>query len=193
MKIFSNSRPFSCFFRCIAATATLSSALAAHAFDESPGPSVYAEGGWGEKNVSAAAIGVNLPFLEPRPLWGTQFSAYADLFLSGWHVASEVGDRRRNYVQIGAIATGRFRFDEGRSPWFAEVGIGATLLNHVFHAGDRNFSTAFQFTEVLGVGRNFGARGEHEVSLRLQHVSNGAIKQPNPGQNFARLRYAYRY
>lgn len=186
------SHSFSCFFRCAAAAAALGFAAAAHAFDE-PARSFYAETGWGDKSTAAAGVGVNLPFLSPRPLAGTQFSAYADVFLSGWHVTSPTNDRRRNYVQIGAIATGRFRFDEGRSPWFAELGIGATVMNHVFHAGGRDFSTTFQFTEVVGLGRNFGARGEHELSLRLQHFSNADIKKPNPGMNFARLRYAYRF
>ena len=40
---------------------------------------------------------------------------------------------------------------------------------------------------------SFGARGEHEVSLRLQHFSNAGIKHPNPGETFVRLRYVRRF
>jgi lipid A 3-O-deacylase len=31
------------------------------------------------------------------------------------------------------------------------------------------------------------------VSVRVQHVSNASIKKPNPGANFVRLRYLYRF
>jgi lipid A 3-O-deacylase len=72
-----------------------------------------------------------------------------------------------------------------------EGGLGGTVKNHVNRTADEPFSTAFQFTEVVGVGRSFGAHGEHEVSVRLQHVSNASIKKPNPGANFVRLRYLY--
>ena len=82
---------------------------------------------------------------------------------------------------------------EGQSPWFAEAGIGGTLMDSLYRTTSREFSTAFQFTEQIGVGRNFGERGEHELSVRLQHVSNGGIKEPNPGENFWRVRYLYRF
>jgi Lipid A 3-O-deacylase (PagL) len=41
--------------------------------------------------------------------------------------------------------------------------------------------------------RGFGADGEHELALRLQHFSNGGIRRPNPGETFLQLRYAWRY
>ena len=45
----------------------------------------------------------------------------------------------------------------------------------------------------MGGGRNFGARQEHELVLRVEHFSNAGIKHPNPGENFAQLRYTYRF
>jgi lipid A 3-O-deacylase len=87
----------------------------------------------------------------------------------------------------------RYRFGDGGSPWFAEGGVGATLMDRIYRTPDRSFSTAFQFTEVLGIGRSFGEKGAHEVSLRVQHFSNAGIKKPNPGETFLRLRYAYRF
>ena len=58
---------------------------------------------------------------------------------------------------------------------------------------DRGFSTRFNFVSQLGVGRSFGNDGRHELSVRVQHHSNGGIRSPNPGEDFVQLRYAYRY
>jgi lipid A 3-O-deacylase len=46
---------------------------------------------------------------------------------------------------------------------------------------------------VIGMGRSFGGHGKNEISLRLQHFSNGGIKKPNPGENFVRVRYTRRF
>jgi lipid A 3-O-deacylase len=168
---------------------------AAHAFgDDTRG--FYIDGGHarhGEKgDTNSVSVGMTVPwsFNERRP--GSPFSSYLDFYISNWH-ARPLDDGPRNFVQIGAIYTLRYRFGDGASPWFAEGGVGATLMDHVYRTPDRSFSTAFQFTEVLGIGRSFGDNGAHEVSLRVQHVSNGGIKKPNPGETFLRLRYTYHF
>ena len=46
---------------------------------------------------------------------------------------------------------------------------------------DREMSTAFQFGEFIGGAIRFGAKGDYELGVRLQHVSNGGIKHPNDG------------
>jgi lipid A 3-O-deacylase len=119
-------------------------------------------------------------------------TGYWDVFISNWH-APALDDGPRNYAQIGALYTWRYRFGAGSSPWFAEGGIGGSVMDHVYKTPDRSFSTAFQFTEVLGVGRSFGENGAHELSLRVQHFSNAGIKKPNPGETFLRLRYTYHF
>jgi lipid A 3-O-deacylase len=50
--------------------------------------------------------------------------------------------------------------------------------------GRREFSTRFQFGEFIGAGVLFGPRRELGVGVRLQHVSNGGIRNPNPGLTF---------
>ena len=172
----------------------LSLGLAAHAFEDRD-VGVYAEGGHaphGGGGTDVLALGVMLPWTPRQPVRGGALSFYADLYASQWR-APAAGGGRRSYAQLGAIATWRYRFDEGRSPWFAEAGVGASVLDGHYETSTRRFSTRFQFTEVLGVGRSFGARGAHEVSLRLQHFSNAGIRKPNPGENFVRLRYAFRF
>lgn len=161
--------------------------------DASPG--MYLEGGssfHGGTDADAWTIGAVLPWSWHAGASEDVTSFAWDLFASRWR-APEAIDGRRNYAQIGVIATWRYRFDRGVSSWFAEGGLGGTVMNHVYRTADEPFSTAFQFTEVVGIGRRFGARGEHELSLRAQHVSNAGIKKPNPGANFMRLRYLYRF
>ncbi|RZI77250.1 MAG: acyloxyacyl hydrolase [Variovorax sp.] len=157
---------------------------------------VYVEGGRtleGGSPANAAAVGFTFPFDSGHDLWGGSVTSYGDVFVSQWRARNAGGDGRRTYTQIGAIATWRYRFDGGASPWFADAGIGVSLMDKLYATPERVFSTRFQFTEVLGIGRNFGPTGAHEVSLRLQHFSNAGIKKPNPGENFVRLRYAYHF
>lgn len=158
-------------------------------------PGMYVEGGralYDRGRTDAWAVGIVVPWSwsDLGPANGLSFAW--DLFASHWRAPSlKSGDR--DYVQFGGIATLRYRFDGGDSPWFAEAGLGGTVMNHLYRTPEREFSTTFQFTEVLGLGRSFGTRGEHELSVRLQHFSNASIKDPNPGANFARLRYLYRF
>jgi len=168
----------------------------AHAFQDDT-RSVYIEAGHaphGGSGTNSLELGLTLPWVPP---WQSSnngpLTTYWDLYVSDWDATRPNGDGRRSYAQVGAIATWRYRFGEGSSPWFAEAGIGGTVLNHLYHTHQRDFSTAFQFTEVLGVGRSFGMNGQHEVSLRFQHFSNADISKPNPGENFFRVRYAYHF
>ena len=157
-------------------------------------PALYLEGGpnlHGGADTQSVAIGLMLPWA-PNPSWqGGARSFYWDLFASQWRAPYE--GARRSVSQVGVIATWRYRFDGGASPWFVEGGIGASVMDRLYRADARSFSTTFQFTEVIGAGYSFGAQGQHELSLRLQHFSNAGIRTPNPGENFVRLRYAYRF
>jgi lipid A 3-O-deacylase len=168
---------------------------AAHAFEDGA-RGIYIEGGrapHGEMgSTNSATMGFTLPWSTRQPVQEGALTSYWDLFLSNWH-APALGNGRRDYAQIGALYTWRYRFDHGNSPWFAEGGVGGSVMDHAYKTPDRSFSTAFQFTEAIGVGRSFGERGENEISLRLQHFSNGGIKKPNPGENFIRLRYTRRF
>ena len=50
-------------------------------------------------------------------------------------------------------------------------------------------STAFQFSDTLGAGVQFGNRARSTVGVRFQHLSNASIKRPNPGINFTQVYY----
>ncbi|KAF1068566.1 acyloxyacyl hydrolase [Variovorax sp.] len=166
-----------------------------HAFEDSQ-RGFYVEGGRAPHgqmgSTNAFTVGMTLPWSPRQPVQEGALTTYWDVFLSDWQ-APALDDGRHDYVQIGAIYTWRWRFAHGGSPWYVEGGVGGSVMDHVYRTPDRSFSTAFQFTEVLGVGRSFGDHGEHDLSLRVQHFSNGGIKKPNPGENFVRVRYTYHF
>jgi hypothetical protein len=72
----------------------------------------------------------------------------------------------------------------GAARLFLEAGIGAHLLSDTRINTERVFSTAFQFGEIGVVGLSFGERNRYEVGGLVQHVSNGAIKEPNNGLTY---------
>lgn len=168
----------------------------AHAFqDRSTG--MYVEGGgtaFGDGNASTYALGagVLLPWSPSASFSSGAQSLYWDLFLGNWSAPGENGGRS-NFAQVGAILNWRYRFAGGNSPWFTEVGAGGSLMDRTFHTQGREFSTNFQFTEILGVGVSLGEHGQHELGVRIQHFSNADIKKPNPGETFVRARYTYRF
>ena len=70
---------------------------------------------------------------------------------------------------------------------FVEAAVGAHLLSKT-HIDNRDMSTAFQFGEQVALGVRVPGRVPLAISLRGEHVSNGGIKEPNPGVTFLGLR-----
>jgi hypothetical protein len=77
-------------------------------------------------------------------------------------------------------------------PYF-EASIGVHLLSHTRINEGRQFSTAFQFGEFLGAGVAFGKAHQYDLGLRVQHVSNGGIRNPNDGLTYGSLVFQYRF
>lgn len=123
--------------------------------------------------------------------WGGQLGYSTEAQLGHWRVDGAGG--RESYTQLAVLPLLRNHFDGGRSPWFVEGGIGLTLTDNVYRSRDKQFSTAVNFLDVLGLGYRFGAAREHELGLRLAHISNANIKKPNPGTDTILVRYAYRF
>lgn len=96
-------------------------------------------------------------------------------------------------TQFGVTPVLRLHPSSWGGRWFLEAGIGANVLLPVYRSGDKRFSSTFNFGDHLALGRRFGRKGEHELSVRLQHFSNAGIKRPNPGEDFVQLRYALRF
>ena len=156
---------------------------------------VYGQAGGGfhsERNTNDVTVGFMVPLLQERDWWNGKLSAHWDASLSEWR-APAIGGGKSAYTQLGLIPTIRYRIDGGHSAWFIDAGLGLSLLDHVYATPDRTFSTRLNFSEVLAVGRNFGAQGQYEGTLTLQHFSNGGIKEPNPGESFIQFRFAVRF
>lgn len=151
-------------------------------------PSVYLQGSRAGSATDALTLGATLPWPAwRRPLWGGELRGHWDVYLSRW---SFNGPGYDSLTLAGITPTLRLYPHAGRSAWFWEAGIGATLADRRYRAGTREFSTRFNFASHLGLGIHLGDQGRHELQLRVQHVSNAGIKHPNPGANFVQLRYA---
>ena len=176
-------------FVCAAAT---SAPASAQRVGPQHRPSVYLQAAAAEHSSYAATFGITLPWRDwQTSLWGAQVRGYWDLSLSQWASDGAAGHRHTTVVEV----TPSFRLvpDAGRSALFLDAGIGATWSSRRYIAQDKAFSTSFNFATHLGVGYAFGDQRQHELQLRLQHVSNGGIKKPNPGENFVQLRYALHF
>ncbi|MBS0508762.1 MAG: acyloxyacyl hydrolase [Proteobacteria bacterium] len=188
-------RPLPCAPRTAAPAAfvLLLATSAAPAQDLSHAPSIYLQGNLAGQNTRAVTVGATLPWPAWRmPLWGGELRGHWDFYASRW--SFDGGGGRRSSLLLGVTPTLRLRPRQGAAAWFWEAGIGASLSNHRYRPlGHEEFSTRFNFASHLGLGLNLGARRQHELLLRLQHVSNAGIKQPNPGLNFLQLRYAWHF
>ena len=147
--------------------------------------------GAAEANVSK--LGVIAGWTQPAPLWqGAQWRLRLrhELELAAWRVP-----KARDLLELGYSPVLRLErpLRGGQALLFVEGSIGARLLSHTRVAPERSLSTAFQFSDMLGVGVQWGAQGRSTLGLRYQHVSNLGIKRPNPGLDFGQLYYTHRF
>lgn len=125
----------------------------------------------------------------PWDALGTRWSTYVEASASRWQSRGGQPSETGVLTQIAFIPVLRYRFDESRSPWFAEGGIGATVTSSIYRGRDSQFSTSFNFGDHVGLGYSFGGGWKNEIALRAEHFSNAGIKRPNPGKSFIELRY----
>jgi len=151
--------------------------------------SLYLQAGVAEYSAHSATIGVTLP-------WNWSYALGSGAVTGQWDVSlGHVSARPQNHDRRGLTALGgginlRWRGRQGTSPWFVEAGTGVVLHSRHYASADKYFSTRYNFASHLGIGRNFGPQGRHALGLRVQHVSNAGVKNPNPGDNFLLVRYS---
>lgn len=170
----------------------LTTALACTAQAQDWRPSMVfgqAGGGASDSNVAAASVGALWPWAWRASALGGEFGALTELYGSYWH-ARDFGGGHKGLVQLGLVPLLRYRLDEGRSPWFVEGGIGISVTSRRYVTPDKAFSTNWNFSDNLAVGRSLGPDRKSELSLRWQHISNAGIRKPNPGEDFVFVRYA---
>ena len=151
----------------------------------------FIEGGLARQGGYSVTAGVVWPWSWRREFGSTEATGLTEAFVSNW--SGRGATERRGFTQVGLLPLVRLRLDGGRSPWFIEGGIGLTVMDRLYRTQNKEFSTKFNFIDVAGVGRSFGADRRRELSLRISHISNAGIKEPNPGENFLQLRYAVKF
>jgi lipid A 3-O-deacylase len=162
---------------------------------DEPGPlrkpdAVFGQAGIGD-HVKSVAIGSLWDWDWQRPYRAGLLTGYTEVALGQWHVSH--GGDDHSATQFGITPVLRL-FPEGTATgWFLEGGIGANAISPRYENGSRRFSTVLNFGDHVGVGRRFGAQGEHEIVLRVEHFSNCGTDDPNPGENFVQLRYVKRF
>jgi len=164
---------------------------AAHAQGWTPS-SFFVQAGGGEDRVRAASAGLRWDWDWRSSLLGAEVTGTTEVFVSNWR-ARDLAGGRENFIQLGVVPMFRFRPGAGQSPWFFEAGIGLSVTDERFVTANKTFSTRWNFSDNFAFGRNFGDKGQHELSLRWQHTSNGGVKKPNPGLDLLLVRYATRF
>lgn len=176
--------------RLLAAAALAAACTGAFALDLRPdGASL--QGSWGTNSARMAGAGLHWDWDWERPWRQVTLAARTELLANYWR-ADDFGGGSRDWLQLVLLPTLRFEFAPERA-WYAELGVGASWLSSQYRTPQRRLGTQWNFYDVVGVGRSFGAQREHEVGLRWIHVSNLGIREPNPGLDFLQLRYARRF
>ncbi len=159
--------------RIFAAAAFSLSATAAHAID-----SLSVELGNGTRGVDLWRVGAQ--WHQPlRWLPAERWSFYWDASLGEWQ--SESG----SVTDFGITPTFQYAVERGL---YLDGGIGLHWLSDTKISPLLELSTRFQFGDHLGIGWRFK---RYDWSIRLQHLSNAGIENPNPGVNFLQLRLRY--
>ena len=175
----------------VAVVLAVASAMAAAQEAPAEQRRVFVSGARAASDVGLVSFGVQWPWEWRRAFLGGALSGHWDAHVAHWRVpaGAAAASEQRHWTQLALVPTLRLRFDGGRSAWFMEGGIGVSVLDGHYATRHKAFSTRFNFTDHQGIGFNFGARRQHEVTLIVRHVSNGGIRKPNPGEDFVQLRY----
>jgi lipid A 3-O-deacylase len=123
---------------------------------------------------------------------GTHIGGYWDATLMQWrgNRYQNVPDSTQNITGLGITPVFRFQNDSLKGA-YAEAAVGAHMLSDLYDNNGRKLSTRFEFGDHLAVGYVFS--NKLDLGLKIQHFSNGGIKHPNNGVNFAVIRASYSF
>lgn len=173
----------------VAAAAILSFAASAARADTF---GVQLAAGLGQHKVNKADLGLVWdPGINWWEIGGWHFSLVGEAHVAYWHVGE--GNSRNDIVEVGLSPMLRFIKSSGAVRPFIEAGAGLRGLSHARLNDTYTLGTGFQFAETAGIGAQFGSRQQYQAGFRFQHVSNGGIKEPNPGINFSQLYLQYNF
>ena len=121
---------------------------------------------------------------------GSHIGGYWDLSLAQWRGTQyqNIEGQTQNITSIGLTPVLRFQQDNKKG-FYAEAGIGIHLLSELYDNDNNHLSTRFQFGDEVGVGYVFN--NKLDIGIKLQHFSNGGVKEPNDGIDFTSIRVRY--
>lgn len=149
---------------------------------------VFVQAGAGQQ-VNSGAVGVSWDWDWHHDASVGRITGSTELLAGEWRAH----DPGHSFTQVGVTPVLRLYPNAWGSGWFVEGAIGANAITQHYENRGKHFSTVFNFGDHLGVGRRFGTSMQHEVTLRVEHFSNGGISHPNPGENFVQVRYTRRF
>ncbi|OLL33493.1 acyloxyacyl hydrolase [Burkholderia sp. SRS-W-2-2016] len=153
---------------------------------------VQVAGGVGDRHVRKLDLGaVWDPHLTWWQIGDWHFALLGEAHVAWWH--TDEGNVHGDIGEVGVTPVIRFIKSSGLVRPFVEVGAGVRLLTSPRISSDFTLGTAFQFADMAGVGLQFGGHQQYVAGYRFQHVSNGGIKEPNPGINFSQLYLQYNF
>jgi hypothetical protein len=153
---------------------------------------VQVAAGAGDRHVKKLELGVAWdPDLTWWRIGDWHFSLIGEAHVAWWH--TNEGDVHNDIGEIGVTPIIRFIKGSGSLRPFIELGAGICLLTSPRISSTFTFGDAFQFAEMAGAGVQFGSRQQYLAGYRFQHISNGGIKEPNPGINFSQLYLQYNF
>lgn len=156
----------------ILAALALAAAIPAHALD-----GVSGEVGTGDRGVSMVRAGAH--WGQPVRWLPRNVTLHWELSLARWDADPEP------IYDLGVTPV--FRYSPGERGRYLEAAIGLHYLSGMSVHPAAPFSSRFQFGDHIGIGFR-GAM--YDVGVRLQHLSNAGLRNPNPGVNFVILRIA---
>jgi lipid A 3-O-deacylase len=153
----------------------------------------FAQLGAAEKDTNAYTVGATWNWNWNRQFRFGMVTGYTEATVGRWETEINGGEASNWFTQVGITPVLRLFPPLGDNRWFAEVGIGANYISPAYQTDGKRFSTEFNFGDHAAFGRILGDHRQASVALRIQHFSNGGIDAPNPGENFAQLRYSHQF
>lgn len=153
----------------------------------------FGQVGAAEKATNAYTVGATWNWNWNRQFRFGMVTGYTEATVGRWETEINGGQDSNWFTQVGITPVLRLYPPLGDNRWFAEVGIGANYISPAYQTDGKRFSTEFNFGDHAAFGRILGDHRQASVALRIQHFSNGGIDAPNPGENFAQLRYSHQF
>jgi hypothetical protein len=137
---------------------------------------VFVEAGYGDDSTSLLRAGITYRWRErPLPQGQWRLAGY-------WEIGAGIWDNfEESTTDLGVTPVFRLQ----RSQFYVEAAIGV----HLVHSDiSTRGNPALQGGSHAGAGLHLG---KYDFGLRVQHLSNGGVSKPNPGNNFWLLRFQY--